>query len=64
MIENVIKRECPRYVQCEMIYHNRLRTVIMDTHSSSSYPVVIEPEGGLLDKTNSEYEQHLRRALE
>ena len=64
MIEEIIKRECPRYVQREMIYHNKLRTVIIDTHSSLSYPVVIEPEEGLLDKMNSEYEQHLRSVLE
>lgn len=66
-INDVIARECPRYVKRKLIYHEKHVQAIIDphTHNSINYPVKVALIGDKnidveLNKMNSEYENHLR----
>lgn len=70
-VEEIIKRECPRYVKKEMIRHGKRVWAIIDTHNSypENYPVSCYAVGDnsidiALNRLNSDYEQQLRNHFE
>ena len=65
MIDEVIARECPRYIKKEIVYHGKNVQAIIDTHTMGGVPTKITPIGDKniddeLVKMNAEYENHLR----
>lgn len=65
MIDEIIARECPRYVKKEIIYHGKNVQAIIDTHTRPIFPTKIASIGDKnidreLDKMNTEYENQLR----
>lgn len=65
MIEEVIARECPRYVKKEIIHRGENVQAIMDTHTNIQLPIKVFQIGDKradaeLDRMNSDYETRLR----
>jgi len=65
MIEEVIARECPRYVKKQIIYHGEDVQAIFDTHTNIPLPIKVFQIGDKradaeLDRMNSDYETRLR----
>lgn len=69
-IDEIIERECPRYVKTVIMRFDERVQAIIDSHSGASHPVPVktfrlgdESIDEELDKLNSDYEQHLRNHL-
>ena len=68
MIDEIIARECPRYVKKEMCYHNKHIQAIIDTHADDYGQKIPVKQFSLedkecdqeLNKMNFDYENHLR----
>lgn len=64
-IDEIIKRECPRYAKKEIRRNNTRLQAIIDTHCSMETPLKVFPLGddginNVLEQMNSEYESQLR----
>lgn len=67
MIDEIIARECSRYIKKETIYHGENVQAIYDTHSMGylNNPIKVAPIGDKhidseLIRMNAEYENQLR----
>ena len=70
-VEEIIERECPRYVKKQIVRHKKTVWAILDTHTHSpeQFPVKCYAVGDksidvTLDKLNSDYEQHLMKVIQ
>lgn len=64
-IDEIIEKECPRYVKKEIRRHNTRLQAIIDTHGGMETPLKVFPPGDdginkVLEQMNSEYESQLR----